>query len=191
MESDGLPAAWYRAGPEDAEEVALTRHLGFALGSALADPTIIEAASSGRVADLVRGLDRPAVGPARLVVDDLHEIAGTSAEAALETFLRLRPRTITSLWAAAGSPGSNTSRLLVSGELIMVDGEDLRFRSWEVEQLFRAGLRRTAHTRGRRRSDPADGRLGRGSAAVPPGHHPARSGGARDAPSPSCRGGPG
>ncbi len=138
VESDGLPAAWYRAGPEDAEEVALTRHLGFALGSALADPGIIEAAGSGRVADLVRRLDRPDVGPVRLVVDDLHEIAGTPAEAALETFLRLRPRTVTVALASRRQPGLNTSRLLVSGELIMVDSEDLRFRSWEVEQLFRS-----------------------------------------------------
>ncbi|HEY5788871.1 MAG TPA: AAA family ATPase [Microlunatus sp.] len=138
VESDGLPAAWYRAGPEDADEVALTRHLGFALGSALADPGIIEAAGSGRVADLVRRLDSPDVGPVRLVVDDLHEIAGTSAEAALETFLRLRPRTITIALGSRRQPGLNTSRLLVAGELIMVDGEDLRFRSWEVEQLFRS-----------------------------------------------------
>ena len=28
--------------------------------------------------------------------------------------------------------------MLVSGELTQLDGEDLRFRSWEVEQLFRA-----------------------------------------------------
>lgn len=138
VESDGRPAAWYRAGAEDAEEVALTRHLGFALGSALADPGVIEAAASGRVADLVRGLEQPAVGPVRLVVDDLHEIAGTPAEAALETFLRLRPRTVTVALASRRQPGLNTSRLLVSGELIMVDGEDLRFRSWEVEQLFRS-----------------------------------------------------
>ena len=138
VESDGLPAAWYRAGPEDTDEVALTRHLGFALGSALADTGIIEAAASGRVVDLVRRLDRPDVGPVRLVVDDLHEIAGTSAEAALETFLRLRPRTITIALGSRRQPGLNTSRLLVSGELIMIDGEDLRFRSWEVEQLFRS-----------------------------------------------------
>ena len=63
---------------------------------------------------------------------------GTSAEAALETFLRLRPRTITIALGSRRQPGLNTSRLLVSGELIMVDGEDLRFRSWEVEQLFRS-----------------------------------------------------
>ncbi|HEV2873082.1 MAG TPA: hypothetical protein VG409_16880, partial [Actinomycetota bacterium] len=31
----------------------------------------------------------------------------------------------------------NTTRLRVSGELYQLDGEDLRFRSWEVEELFR------------------------------------------------------
>ena len=56
----------------------------------------------------------------------------------METFLRLRPRTITIALGSRRQPGLNTSRLLVSGELIMVDGEDLRFRSWEVEQLFRS-----------------------------------------------------
>ena len=56
----------------------------------------------------------------------------------METFLRLRPRTITVALGSRRQPGLNTSRLLVSGELIMVDGEDLRFRSWEVEQLFRS-----------------------------------------------------
>jgi ATP/maltotriose-dependent transcriptional regulator MalT len=134
----GLPTAWYRAGADDADQTALTRHLGYALGSAARDPTIIEAAASGRIADLLRRLDRPQGERLRLVIDDIHEVAGTTAEAALETFLRLRPRTITIALGSRRQPGLNTSRLLVSGELIMVDGEDLRFRSWEVEQLFRS-----------------------------------------------------
>ena len=137
-ESSGVPVAWYRAGAEDADEVALTRHLGYAIGSALSEPEIISAAGSGRIADLLRRLDRPGRPGVQLVVDDLHELAGTAAEVALETFLRLRPRTITVALGSRRQPGLNTSRMLVSGELIMVDGEDLRFRSWEVEQLFRA-----------------------------------------------------
>ncbi|HYI58869.1 MAG TPA: BTAD domain-containing putative transcriptional regulator [Microlunatus sp.] len=137
-EATGTPIAWYRAGAEDVDELALTRHLGYAIGSALSDPEVIAAAASGRIADLVRRLDRPDIGGVQLVVDDLHEIARTPAEGALETFLRLRPRTITVALGSRRQPGLNTSRLLVSGELIMVDGEDLRFRSWEVEQLFRA-----------------------------------------------------
>lgn len=137
-EACGLPTAWYRAGAEDADEVALTKHLGYALGSAAGDPQIIESAASGRIADLLHRLDRPQAQRLQLVIDDVHELAGSSAQAALETFLRLRPRTITIGLSSRRQPGLNTSRLLVSGELIMVDGEDLRFRSWEVEQLFRS-----------------------------------------------------
>ena len=137
-EATGTPTAWYRAGAEDVDELALTRHLGYAIGSALSDPGVIEAAASGRIAELLRRLDAPHTGAVQLVVDDLHEIAGTPAEGALEIFLRLRPRTITVALGSRRQPALNTSRLLVAGELIMVDGEDLRFRSWEVEQLFRA-----------------------------------------------------
>ncbi|MDN5771222.1 MAG: hypothetical protein L0H24_10045, partial [Microlunatus sp.] len=35
------PVGWYRAGAEDGDEVALTRHLGYALGSALGQPSVI------------------------------------------------------------------------------------------------------------------------------------------------------
>lgn len=137
-ETSGVPVAWYRAGAEDADEVALTRHLGHAIGSALSEPEIVSAAGSGRVGDLLRRLDQPSPPHVQLVVDDVHELAGTAAEAALETFLRLRPRTVAVALGSRRQPGLNTSRMLVSGELVMVDGEDLRFRSWEVEQLFRA-----------------------------------------------------
>jgi hypothetical protein len=50
-----------------------------------------------------------------LIIDDLHEITDTPAERALETFRR--------------APRINTSRSLVSGELMQLDGEDLRYRS--------------------------------------------------------------
>jgi len=131
-------AAWYRAGTEDDDEIALTRHIGHTLGAALGEPGVIAAAAPGRIADLVRALDDPAIGSVQLIIDDLHEITGTPAERALESFLRLRPRKIRVILGSRRPPRLNTSRMLVSGELIQLDGEDLRFRSWEVEQLFRA-----------------------------------------------------
>ncbi|MFT4164623.1 MAG: BTAD domain-containing putative transcriptional regulator [Microlunatus sp.] len=138
VERSVAPAAWYRAGAEDSDERALTRHLGYTLGLALADAGLADVARSGRVEELVRRLDAGRFGPVRLVIDDLHEIAGSPAEQALELFLRLRPRSVTVVLGSRRQPGLNTSRLLVSGELAMVDGDDLRFRSWEVEQLFRS-----------------------------------------------------
>jgi ATP/maltotriose-dependent transcriptional regulator MalT len=131
-------AAWYRVGTEDDDEIALTRHIGHTLGAALRKPELITAAAPGRIADLVRALDDPAIGPVQLIIDDLHEITGTPAERALESFLELRPRKIRVILGSRRPPRINTSRMLVSGELIQLDGEDLRFRSWEVEQLFRA-----------------------------------------------------
>jgi DNA-binding SARP family transcriptional activator/energy-coupling factor transporter ATP-binding protein EcfA2 len=131
-------AAWYRVGTEDDDEIALTRHIGHTLGAALGAPEVIAAAAPGRIADLVRALDDPVIGSVQLIIDDLHEIAGTLAEQALESFLNLRPRKIRVILGSRRPPRINTSRMLVSGELIQLDGEDLRFRSWEVEQLFRA-----------------------------------------------------
>ncbi len=131
-------AAWYRVGTEDDDEVALTRHLGHALGAALGELGVVEAAAPGRIAGLVRALDDAAIGSGQLIIDDLHEIAGTPAERALESFLSLRPRKIRITLGSRRPPLINTSRMLVSGELTQLDGEDLRFRSWEVEQLFRA-----------------------------------------------------
>jgi DNA-binding SARP family transcriptional activator len=75
------------------------------------------------------------------VVDDLHALAGTRAENALERLVALRPRTVRMLLGSRRPPALNTSRLLVSGELCQLDSEDLRFRSWEVEELFRAVYR--------------------------------------------------
>jgi DNA-binding SARP family transcriptional activator/energy-coupling factor transporter ATP-binding protein EcfA2 len=131
-------AAWYRVGTEDDDEIALTRHIGHTVGAALGVPEVITAAAPGHIADLVRALDDPAIGSVQLIIDDLHEITGTPAEQALERFLKLRPRKIRVILGSRRPPRINTSRMLVSGELIQLDGEDLRFRSWEVEQLFRA-----------------------------------------------------
>lgn len=133
----GEQVAWYRIGAEDDDEVALTRHLGHTLGAALVLPSIIDSAAHGRVADLVAALEDPGVRPVQLILDDLQEIAGSEAEQALERFLALRPRKVRVLLGSRRPPRLNIPRLLVSGELQQLDGDDLRFRSWEVEELFR------------------------------------------------------
>ena len=86
---------------------------------------------------LVTTLERLPGRACRLVVDDLHEIAGSRAERALERFVLLRPRWVRLLLGSRRPPALNITRLLVSGELCQLDSEDLRFRSWEVEELFR------------------------------------------------------
>src|SRR4029453_16285201 len=141
------------------------------------------------------------IGSAQLIIDDLHEITGTRAEQALESFLTLRPRKIRGILGSRRPPRVNTSRMLVSGELIQLDGEDLRFRSWEVEQLFRtvyaaplspeAAAARSPRLRGRRPRPPgarADGQPGCNSSTWPPPSSAAPSASARSMSSVAVRG---
>ena len=135
------PAAWYRASPEDDDERALVRHLAYSLTGALGDDTIQLSSAPGTVDALLAALEADR-RPVRLVVDDLHVIAGTRAEAALERVAMLRPRHVRMSWGSRRPPTINTTRLMLDGELGQLDGEDLRFRSWEVEELFRTVYQR-------------------------------------------------
>lgn len=127
-------AAWFTAGVEDHGEAALVRYLARAL---LGDGTRRLPRDAG-VDGLLAALgERPTRGSALLVVDDVHEIAGTPAEEALERFLLLRPDSVRVLLGARRPPSFNTARMLASGDLAELSGDDLRFRSWEVEDLFR------------------------------------------------------
>lgn len=141
-----VPAAWYRVSEEDHTEDALVRHLAHAVANVLPDfaaetsatgtgPAVL--AQARTVGDLVSALETTVRADLLLVVDDLHEITGRPAERALERFLALRPRGVRMLLGSRRPPALNISRLLVSGELSQLDGDDLRFRSWEVEELFR------------------------------------------------------
>jgi DNA-binding SARP family transcriptional activator len=131
--SAGVPVAWYRAETWDRDETALVRHLHAALGRALPGLT------NGwlRVEDAAEALDAWDGGRALLVVDDLHALEGTAAEAALARFIEYAPPWLAILAGSRIVPEVNVSRLRVSGELLEIDADDLRFRSWEVERLFR------------------------------------------------------
>ena len=131
----GTLAAWYTAGVEDHDEAALVRYLALALLPPGAPALAPDSGVDGLLAALGDGT---AGGPQLLVLDDVHEIAGSAAEDALERFLLLRPATVRVLLGARRSPSFNTTRMLASGDLVELSGDDLRFRSWEVEDLFRS-----------------------------------------------------
>ncbi|MBV8561930.1 MAG: transcriptional regulator, partial [Actinobacteria bacterium] len=111
----GTRAVYHLAEPEQAEEqaflAAVERSLGHAL-DAVPEPTL-------------------------LVVDDFHFLSGTPAEAAVERLLARAPEELAVVLASRVRPQLNWSRLLVSGSLLEIGPDDLRFRSWEIERLFR------------------------------------------------------
>ncbi len=127
------PVAWYRAESVDGSDAALAAHLGAAFGAAL--PGL-----AGGWRTVEQGAAELDTRPERrllLVVDDLHALTGTPAEAGLERFLDYAPPSLAIVAGTRVLPAFNLSRRRVSGEILELTGDDLRFRSWEVERLFR------------------------------------------------------
>jgi DNA-binding SARP family transcriptional activator len=129
--TDGIPVAWYRAEPADASAAAAVAHLERGLVSAFG----LEGGWTD-IDDAIDALDTWSGQRGLIVVDDLHSLWGTEAEATLERLLAHLPPGVVMVAATRRAPGFNLSRLRVSGELLELGPEELRFRSWEVERLF-------------------------------------------------------
>jgi DNA-binding SARP family transcriptional activator len=130
------PVAWYRAEAAEGDPAALLAHLEAALVAALGVP-----GDWTKLEQAVTELERFPGPRALLVVDDLHELADSDGERLLEKLVGYAPPWLHVLAGSRAQPGFNTSRLRVSGELLEIGSDDLRFRSWEVEQLFRGFYR--------------------------------------------------
>jgi len=126
-----LPVAWYRVTADDAQESVLVAHLARTLRDALGID--IDDTTMGTVLASLEGWSGPG---AMVILDDLHEIAGSAAEVGLEQFVTLRPHHLKVMVGSRRQPGMNIPRLRVSGALHEISSDDLRFRSWEVEELF-------------------------------------------------------
>ena len=89
------------------------------------------------VQDAARALEASPAERALLVVDDAHGLEGTAAEVALGRFVEYAPRWLAIVIGSRLAPSINLSRLRVAGDLVEIGPDDLRFRAWEVERLFR------------------------------------------------------
>ena len=127
------PSAWYRADESDGEIEPLLAHLERALCTSLSGLAGGWRSLEEMVADLERWSGRQAV----LVVDDFHTLEGTPAEGFVARLVDYAPASLVVLVAARHQPRFNLSRRRIDGRLTEVAAHDLRFRSWEVEQLFK------------------------------------------------------
>jgi DNA-binding SARP family transcriptional activator len=129
----GGPVAWYRAEALDRDEPALVRHLEAALLTSV--PGLHGDWRS--VDDVIRALEARSAGRTVLVVDDFHALEGSAAETAFGRLVDYAPDSLSILIGGRVTPGLNLPRLRVAGDLLEIGPDDLRFRSWEVEDLYR------------------------------------------------------
>ncbi len=127
------PVGWYRAEGWDGDETTLLQHLEAALAPVL--PGVPGEWLS--VEQAANAIETWTGAPVLLIVDDLHTLQGTPAEAAIERLIDYAPNSLRFVIASRVPPDFNLPRLRVSGALLELAGDDLRFRSWEVERLFR------------------------------------------------------
>ncbi len=134
--TSGAAVGWYRAESWDADEGSFVRHLEASLSTAV--PSI--AGGWANVEDAARDLESAAGsrhGPVLLVIDDFYYLEDTAAEAAFGRLVDYAPGWLTIVVATRVAPGLNLSRLRLADDLLEIASDDLRFRAWEVEQLFR------------------------------------------------------
>ena len=129
----GRLAAWHVAERADGQASAVLRHLDAAVARACS----MSARGWATVEDAAETLDLWSGPDIALIVDDLHALEGTPGEAALEQLIRYLPPAVHVIGASRRTPAFNLSRLRVSEQLIEVGPDDLRFRAWEADRLFR------------------------------------------------------
>ncbi len=124
------PVGWWHAEPADTTVHRVVRNLW------RATPALVGVEAPTDLEPLLTGLGTASAADTLLVVDDAHCLAGTEAEAMLEAVITRAPPWLHVLAAGRRMPGFNLSRYELF-EVRILDGEQLRFRSWEVEYLLR------------------------------------------------------
>jgi DNA-binding SARP family transcriptional activator len=132
-EALGTAAVWYRALRFDIEPDRLVD--GLLRAATGADPAAAARAEE-RADPFERLLAALGPGPRTLVVDDAHLLLDSPAEETVDRLLAEGPRELSMVLGSRRAPGLNLLRAEL-GDVRTVDADDLRFRSWEVESLFR------------------------------------------------------
>lgn len=99
----------------------------------------VEWATGGAPEDLeaLISAGRPGPQPLIIVMDDVHLLEGSEAETAVGTLVGRLPAGWRLVMASRVNLSMDLSRLRVSGDVVDIGPDDLRFRTWEVEELFR------------------------------------------------------
>jgi DNA-binding SARP family transcriptional activator len=124
--------AWLTLDAATATESAALAHLRAAFRVV---PGLAEEWSSAEaaLADLEDRLTQPVL----LVLDDVHSVDGEPAAAVIRLLVRYQPESLRIVLASRTVPDVDVPRWRLTGSAVEVDADVLRFRTWEVEELFR------------------------------------------------------
>jgi len=132
-----LPVVWHRAEAADTNVTRFATRLHHGVASVVREAGGRTPTPPGDLAlDAVVRLLHAAESPLALVLDDLHVLDGSPSGARIEEFLLALPPTVAVVLGSRRRPDLNLARAELA-DAVVVTHEELRFRSWEVERLFR------------------------------------------------------
>ncbi|MEE6282111.1 BTAD domain-containing putative transcriptional regulator [Georgenia sp. MJ170] len=131
--SSTLPVAWCRLDVGATRPGRLVEWLWQALEEYVIPPPRVPPRT---VEELALALEQHP-GRILLVLDDLHRLASSTGEAELEQLLLLAPPQLRVVIGSRQMPSFNLARSELP-PIVVLTGDDLRFRTWEVEKLFRS-----------------------------------------------------
>lgn len=132
-DASGLPVAWLTLDPALGTPGALLGHLQEACRRL---PWAEPPATWRTVPEALAALGDGLAGPALLVLDDVHTTERRSAAHVLDLLVRYQPAGLRVVLGSRSMPAGVPRREL-AGTARVVDEEALRFRTWEVDELFR------------------------------------------------------
>ncbi len=122
----------YQAGVSEADSARFLNYVEASVRQAL--PSVPSGWSS--VERAAAALEAVPVPPLLVVVDDAHTLFSTAAEAALEQLVTYLPREAHLVLAGRHPPAFDLPRWRLARQIVEIGPDELRFRSWEVEELF-------------------------------------------------------
>ena len=127
------PVVWYRAHPVDSDESVFCEHLDQAVAHRTG-----ERGDWSAIAEFAVEIERSLRdAPLLIVIDEFDTLIDTASERALAAAVEDLPPRLHLVTLSRHRPSFNVTRLRVRDEICEIGPDDLRFRSWEVERLFR------------------------------------------------------
>jgi DNA-binding SARP family transcriptional activator len=128
----GHTVTWYQAAMSEADPARFLHYVEGAIQQVAPSlsgewDTVDKAAAALEAARLPRLL---------VVVDDAHTLRSTEAEGALENLITYLPPDVHVVVAGRQPPAFDLPRWRLARQILEIGPDDLRFRSWEVEELF-------------------------------------------------------
>ncbi len=132
-EAAGIPVAWLTLDAASVEVEAMLAHLRAAF-----EPVVAGIRTRWRDADqALADLEDRLTGPAMLVLDDMHCVDRQPAVDVVRLLVRYQPRLLRIAIGSRTMPEVDVPRRQLTGSVLQLDGNFLRFRTWEVDELFR------------------------------------------------------